>query len=134
MVPNSRQRNPVEKASQGSLLVLLNLTLKLLGFNSDFMFKKKIFSTKKNLKQAYVRNSHKQYVGGRTMNALGGIMEDKGIGIEIIVQFEDFPQIFPTGRDSANGIYVVQCEVCRMSKSVQYKSYYQHNKSPIPYW
>jgi hypothetical protein len=30
MVPDKRHRHPVEKATQGSLLVLLNLTLKLL--------------------------------------------------------------------------------------------------------
>jgi hypothetical protein len=45
MDPDKRQRDPVEKAIQGSLLVLLNLTLKHFRFNSDSMF-----TTKKVIK------------------------------------------------------------------------------------
>jgi hypothetical protein len=48
MVPDKRQRNPVEKATQGSMLVLLNLTLTLFGFNSDSMFAKKKCQQKPN--------------------------------------------------------------------------------------
>jgi hypothetical protein len=42
VVPDNRQRDPVEKAQQGSLLFLLNLTLKRFRFNSDSMLTKKI--------------------------------------------------------------------------------------------
>jgi hypothetical protein len=46
MVPEKRQRDSVEKATQGSLVVLLNLTLKLFGFNSNSMLTKNNLSTK----------------------------------------------------------------------------------------
>jgi hypothetical protein len=48
MVPDNRLRNPVKKASQGSLLVLLNLMLTLFGFNSDSMLKRRTCPPKKN--------------------------------------------------------------------------------------
>jgi hypothetical protein len=85
---------------------------------------KKKSTKEKCLKQAYVRNPHKQYVGGLTMTALRGPMADKGIGIKIIIQFEEFPEIFGTGRDSADILYLVQCEVHRMRKSY-------HTQAPI---
>jgi hypothetical protein len=68
------------------------------------------------------------------MTDLRGLMADKGIGIKTIIEFEDFPEIFRTGRESADVLYLVQCEVRRMRKILQYKSYFQHNQSPIPYW
>jgi hypothetical protein len=96
MVPDNRQRDPVEKASQRSLLVLLNLTLNLFRFNSDSTFTKKLVHQRKFLKQAFVGNPNKQSVGCTTMIALRGIMAYKGIGIKTIIQLEDFPEIFRT--------------------------------------
>jgi hypothetical protein len=68
------------------------------------------------------------------MTALRGLVTDKGIEIKTIIEFEDFPEVFRTGQDSADVLYLVQCEVRRMIKSLQYKSYFQDNQAPIPYW
>jgi hypothetical protein len=61
-------------------------------------------------------------------------MTDKGIGIETIIQFEDFPEILRRGRDASEFLYLVQCKVSRMKLILHYKSYYQDNKAPILYW
>jgi hypothetical protein len=134
MVPDNRQRNPVQQASQGSLVVLLNLTLKKFRFNSDSMFTKKLVHQGKMPQAGLFRKPHKQSVDGVTMTALRGIMADRGIEIKTILQFEDFPEIFRMGQDSADVLYLVQCEIRRMRKSLQHKNYYQDNQAPIPYW
>jgi hypothetical protein len=61
-------------------------------------------------------------------------MTEKKIGIKTITEFEDFPEVFRSGLDSAGILYLVQCEVRWMRKNLQYKSYFQDNQAPIPYW
>jgi hypothetical protein len=60
-------------------------------------------------------------------------MADKGVGMKTIIKFKDFPEIFHTERDSAHILYLVQYEVRRMRKSLQYKSYEQDNQALIHY-
>jgi hypothetical protein len=67
------------------------------------------------------------------MTSLRGLMTEKRIGIKTITEFEAFPEDFRTGQDSADIIYLVQCEVLRMRENIQYNIYFQDKQAPIPY-
>jgi hypothetical protein len=88
----------------------------------------------KCLEQAYVRNPHKESVGGINMTALRGLMTEKKIGIKTITEFEDFTEVLGSGLESVDILYFLQCKVRRMRKNLQYKIYFQDNQAPIHYW
>jgi hypothetical protein len=90
-------------------------------------------STKaKCLNQAYAGNPHKEYGGYLTMTSLQDLMGEKKIGMKTIT--EDFQEMFRAGQDAFDILYLVQCEVSRMQKKIQYKNIDQDNQAPIPYW
>jgi hypothetical protein len=83
----------VENEMQGSLLVLLNLSLKLFGFNSDSVIMTKSLSTiSQCMKHAYVGNANKVSGGCLAMTSLEALMEEKMIAMQIIT--DDFHEVF----------------------------------------
>jgi hypothetical protein len=111
VVPDTIQRDPVQKPTQGSLLVL-NLSLKLFVVLRDFM----IAPASLSIPAEFAKEA---YVGCLTMSSLEALMEERRISMQTITEY--FQEVFRSGQGASDTVYLVQCEVRRTRRSIEYK-------------
>jgi hypothetical protein len=110
MVPDNRQHGPFEKPTQGSLLVVINLVLKLFGYFKEFMIgSEKLSAPQKFENVAFFENPMKISVGCLTIKYLESLMDQRHVSVPIIT--EGFDAVFLDNQDSSDSVYSVQCEV-----------------------
>jgi hypothetical protein len=101
MVPDNRQRDTVEKPTQGSLLAVMNLALKLFGYFQDSMIgSEKLLTPQGCEKVAFVGKPRKMSAGCLTLKSMESMTKQRHVLVQVISHC--FDTVFLDNKDLSN--------------------------------